>query len=106
MGTMILRGIFRPIRPGQALAGLMSVVVVAAAVAFASRHPAPEHRFSPVRVLPSGPRAVTARVTTSKIEIPKVVAMPRPSDFDREQQMSFGQLMKRWNPLIAEASQR
>jgi len=68
----------------------MSLVIVAAAVAFASRHPAPGHRPSPVRVFPTAPRAVTAWATTSKIEIPKVVATPRPSDFDRELQMSFG----------------
>src|SRR3984957_19690222 len=72
MAMMIFRRVFGPVRPGQAL-GLMSLVVVAAAVAFASRHPAPGHRPSPVRVLPSTPRAaVTTRVTTSKIEIPKV----------------------------------
>jgi soluble lytic murein transglycosylase-like protein len=103
---MIFRRVFGPVRPAQALTGLMSLVVVAAAVAFASRHPAPGHRPSPVRVLPSAPRAATAWATTSKIEIPKVVATPRPSDFDRELQMSFGQRIKRWSPLIAEASQR
>jgi hypothetical protein len=29
-----------------------------------------------------------------------------PSDFEKEQAMSFGQLMNRWNPLIAEAAKK
>ncbi|HEV2561277.1 MAG TPA: lytic transglycosylase domain-containing protein [Rhizomicrobium sp.] len=35
-------------------------------------------------------------------------ALPKkaPSAFEQEQQMSFGQLMKRWNPFITEASKR
>jgi len=52
-----------------------------------------------------------AHVDRATLSLPKVVqqravAASGPSDFEREQKMSFGQLMKRWNPDIAEASNR
>jgi len=51
-------------------------------------------------------RADRAAVSLPKLVQQRAVAASGPSDFEREQQMSFGQLMKRWNPDIAEASNR
>jgi hypothetical protein len=58
---------------------------------------------APVRVV-QAPRHVAR-------PIPKIVLIPQPAPteptaFDREQQMSFGQLMKRWDPLVLEAAKR
>jgi len=51
-------------------------------------------------------RAVHIAVSRSKVVRQKTVVASGPSDFEREQRMSYGQLMKRWNPFIAEASDR
>ena len=63
----------------------------------------PAHRASP-------PPAPHARAThPHRAAAPGRVAAkakPRPSAFALEQQMSFAGLMKRWDPLIAEASKR
>jgi len=47
------------------------------------------------------PRAAPPKAVPAKPAAP-----PKLSAFDKEQQMSFGQLMKRWNPLVAQASKR
>ncbi|HEY4123884.1 MAG TPA: transglycosylase SLT domain-containing protein [Rhizomicrobium sp.] len=58
------------------------------------------------------PPAVTvqkkpARTTIRKPPaLPKKIAVTKPSAFDLEQQMSFSQLMNRWNPAIAEAAKK
>ncbi|HEY2033576.1 MAG TPA: transglycosylase SLT domain-containing protein [Rhizomicrobium sp.] len=57
-----------------------------------------------------GPRIVVVRPKPVKAVVPKP-AVPKkvavtPSAFDLEQQMSFSQLMKRWDPTIAEAAKR
>jgi hypothetical protein len=51
-------------------------------------------------------RTVHVAASRPKIAQPKNIVAPGPSDFAKEQRMSFGQLMKRWNPVIAEASNR
>jgi soluble lytic murein transglycosylase-like protein len=66
---------------------------------FFNRHP-------PARAAQTAVRAVRVAAARPKIVQQRNVAAGRPSDFDREQRMSFGQLMKRWNPIIAEASNR
>jgi soluble lytic murein transglycosylase-like protein len=45
-------------------------------------------------------------VAASRPKIVQQKNIAAPSDFEKEQRMSFGQLMKRWNPVIAEASNR
>ena len=51
-------------------------------------------------------KPAVVHVIRIKIVPPKPAAMPAPSEFAKEQQMSFGQLMNRWNPDIAKASKR
>jgi soluble lytic murein transglycosylase-like protein len=46
-----------------------------------------------------------ALVTALVAAVPAFAASP-PTAFKSEQQMSYGQLMQRWNPLVAEASRR
>lgn len=57
---------------------------------------------------PSATKKPSPAVHTAQIKIvrPKRAAIPAPSAFAKEQQMSFAQLMNRWNPDIAEASKR
>jgi soluble lytic murein transglycosylase-like protein len=46
------------------------------------------------------------QIVAKLIVVKKIVAPATPSDFDRELAMSSGELMKRWDPFIAEASRR
>jgi soluble lytic murein transglycosylase-like protein len=82
-----------------------ALVIVAAAIAILAllnldvfnRHP-------PAQSAQTARRAVHLAASRPKIGQPKTIAAP--SDFEKEQRMSFGQRMKRWNPDIAEASNR
>jgi Transglycosylase SLT domain len=61
--------------------------------------------------LPPSVRVVQAPRHVART-IPRIVLVPQPAPpaaptaFDLEQRMSFGQLMKRWDPLILEAAKR
>ena len=87
-------------RRGFVLAGgaMMLVLFAGAALLFhgraASPRPRPVAHAMPVHLAP--------RVRPAA----KKKAAPPPSAFDREQQMSFAQLMKRWDPTIVEAAKR
>jgi soluble lytic murein transglycosylase-like protein len=66
---------------------------------FFNRHP-------PARATQTAPRAVHAVAPRPKTVQQKNIAAPGPSDFEREQRMSFSQLTKRWDPFVVEASNR
>jgi len=92
-------------RPWAAGMTLMTAVVAISTAAFVLAGRAPRHQMSVHRVYTTP--AQTIRVA----QAPKIV--PRPgviiyklSVFDLEQQMSFAQLMKRWDPWIALAAKR
>jgi soluble lytic murein transglycosylase-like protein len=86
-----------------AFAAGAAALAIFTALELNSGSPAP-----PVRVARAASRAVHPAITRPKIVIVprKPVAAAAPSDFDKEQRMSFSQLMGRWNPFIAEAATR
>lgn len=91
---------------GLSIAGLVGLVVflprrppaapVAAKLAHHAPHVAPRAARLALPLRPPKPIAAA----------PKKAAKPLPTEFDREQRMSFGQLMSRWDPEIAQASKR
>jgi soluble lytic murein transglycosylase-like protein len=94
----------RSIRPFH-LAAKLALPIVVAAIAISvlqnlgvfDRHPRAAHTAA---------GAVHIAAFRPKIAQQRTTAAVRPSDFEKEQQMSTSQLMKRWNPYIAEASNR
>jgi soluble lytic murein transglycosylase-like protein len=64
------------------------------------------HRHPPTRAAQAAARAAHVADPRPKAVQHKAVAASSRAAFERERQMSFGQLMKRWNPIIAEASNR
>jgi len=82
----------------EALLGLAAVAVIVA-VAVVTPHKRPEH----VAVVHAKPVKVAAAKSKPPARNP---AVPKPSAFALEQQMSFSQLMKRWDPTIAEAAKK
>jgi len=89
------------------VAGTLALLIVAGATTiFALQNPNLVNRHAPPSTTPTAARAVrvaASRPTTAQL---KSTAAPVLSDFENEQRMSFGQLMKRWNLVIAEASNR
>jgi soluble lytic murein transglycosylase-like protein len=103
----------RQSRPRLALAAIVGGLCVAALVGLVvflpRRQPA-----SPIaanvahhapRVAPHAAR-LALKVPQPPAPPAKAAAKPLPTEFDREQRMSFGQLMSRWDPEIALASKR
>lgn len=82
----------------------LAVFVISSALAIASVLTFPPLRQpAPTRIVHAVPKKVN--VTPAR----KVAAKPAPkslSDFEKEQRMSFSQLMNRWQPLIDEAAKR
>ena len=100
-----------PLPPRAALAAGSALAVLAIAVmAFV----AIAHKHSPAPLVAQhAPRKTSRIVAVFKPSAPKAAPGARlapkptaPSAFDLEQQMTFAQLMKRWDPLIADASKR
>lgn len=86
----------------EVLAGLAAVTAIVVVAAITPHNPpAPEHPAvtTPVRPI---------KVAAAKPKTPSKKAAPirKPSAFALEQQMSFSQLMKRWDPTIAEAAKK
>ena len=92
-----MNSVYRWLAPPRLVATCALLIVVAAIAIFALRNffHRPVHTVHPV-----------ASVVHVAAAPQKNIAAPGPSDFEKEQRMSFGQLMKRWNPVIAEASNR
>jgi soluble lytic murein transglycosylase-like protein len=83
-------------------AALAAATVVAIGAWAMLRHPAPSPPVVRVAAMPHRPLRVLPRPAA-----PKTTPLPpAPTMFDREQRMSFGQLMKRWDPLILQAAKR
>ncbi len=62
---------------------------------------------APIRVAKTMPHPVRVAAAKPKAAAAKKIPMPAaPSAFQKEQAMSFGQLMRRWDPLIGEAAKR
>ena len=80
------------------------LIVVAAIAIFALLNLDVFNRHPPTRSAQTARRAVVVAASRPKILHQKGIAAP--SDFEKEQRMSFGQLMRRWNPDIVEASNR
>jgi soluble lytic murein transglycosylase-like protein len=88
-----------------AIAALVVFAAVAALALRGGQHkpqaPAPHVRAATVvRKVPTVRKPAVVKTAAAK---PTVHV---PSDFEKEQAMSFGQLMNRWNPLIAEAARK
>jgi soluble lytic murein transglycosylase-like protein len=92
--------------PFHVTAKLALPIVVAAIAIFALRNFGYFDQHPPTRATQTAARAVRVAVSRPKIVQQKTIVASSPSDFEKEQRMSFGQLMKRWNPVIAEASNR
>jgi len=82
----------------EALLGLAAVAAIVA-IAVVTPHKRPEH------VAATHARPVKVAAAKPKPPVRKL-ALPKPSAFALEQQMSFSQLMKRWDPTIAEAAKK
>jgi soluble lytic murein transglycosylase-like protein len=99
-----MRGTHRwwPLR-GAAIPAIPIAIAVAATLVLGSAIFL--HRDAPARAKPAAAPAQHSAISPRKIATRKP-DVASPSDFDKEQQMSFAQLMKRWDPLIAQASKR
>jgi len=94
------------VRPPYFAAGLALLIVVGAIATFALQSLNFFNRHSPARAMQTAAPAVRAAAVRPRTVPQNSTAASGPSDFEREQRMSFSQLMKRWNPQIAEASNR
>ncbi|HEY1629925.1 MAG TPA: lytic transglycosylase domain-containing protein [Rhizomicrobium sp.] len=87
-----------------------AAVLVAGVGAWALlRHPAPPPPAPMAKVMAVKVTAVPRKLppVLPKLAPPKTTPLPsKPTAFDLEQRMTFGQLMKRWDPLILEAAKR
>jgi hypothetical protein len=92
--------------PLHSTAMLALLAGVAAITLFALQRSGFFTEHLPARTVQTVVHADHAAVSRPKIVRQRASVASGPSDFEREQQMSFGQLMKRWNPYIAEASNR
>jgi len=90
------------------IVGVVSAIAIVALLALAifHRHPVVRAPQSAARVTHTPHRFHATIIPPRKIASLQTVVVLMPSDFDKEQQMSFGQLMKRWDPFIAEAATR
>ena len=81
-------------------------IVFAAIAIFALLNLSVFNRHPPARAAQTAVRAIHVAASRPKIVQQQAIAALRPSAFAREQRMSYGQLTRRWNPYIAEASNR
>jgi soluble lytic murein transglycosylase-like protein len=82
------------------------LIVVAAIAIFALRNFGSINRHPPARVAQTAVRAVHVAASQPKIAQQKTIAARGPSAFEKEQRMSSGQLTRRWNHFVVEASNR
>jgi len=89
------------------LAAMLVLLIVAAAITvFTLQNLSVFNRHPPASAAQTAVRAVHIAVSRPRILQQKTIVASGRSAFEREQRMSFGQLAKRWNPFIAEASNR
>ena len=102
-----MNGMYRRLAlPLHVTAKLALLIAVAAITIFALWSLGFLNRHPPTRAAQTANRAVPIAASRPKIVQHKAIVVSRPSVFEREQRMSYGQLMKRWNPVIAQASNR
>jgi hypothetical protein len=108
MNSMVLTGL-QSIRANPPIAG---IAIASVAVIVATGMLVLAEQGNPVKLSPRHATSVLARMTVRTVaSAPKSGAQPsvlifKQSAFDIEQQMSFAQLMKRWDPRIAAAAKR
>jgi hypothetical protein len=90
--------------PVRAIAALACVLVIATIALFVLHKPRVSLPPLAARIARAVPRPHPVAI---KAVPPKpIILIPAPSAYDEEERMSFGQLMKRWDPFIAEAARR
>ncbi len=105
--TVFMNGVFRRLALPLRFAAKWALPIVAAAITilallnldFFNRHP-------PARAAQTVAREVHVAASRPKIAQRKTIAASGPSDFEKEQRMSYSQLTKRWDPFVVEASHR
>ena len=93
-------------QPLHASAKLALPIVAAAVAIFALWNFGFFNRHPPARAAQTATHVVHVAVPRPKAVQQDAIVPARPSAFEKEQRMSYSQLMKRWNPVIAEASNR
>lgn len=88
----------RSAKPALAIAGLAAIAVMAWLAL-------PPHRATPPPAAKLKPH-LAARAAVAKPGVAPPAKKAEPSVFQLEEAMGFSKRMKRWNPLIAEASKR
>jgi hypothetical protein len=105
--AIFMDSLYRRLTPPFHLAARLALPIVGAAIAlFALQRLGIFDPHPPGRTAQPAVRAVHIAGSRPKIAQQTIVAAAGPSDFEKEQLMSAGQLMKRWNPFIAKASNR
>lgn len=82
------------------------LIVFAAITIFGLQNLSVFDRHPPARAAQTAVRAIHVAASRPKTVQQQAIVASRPSAFAREQRMSYGQLTRRWNPYIAEASNR
>ncbi len=104
---MFMNGMYQWLPRSRHFAATLALPIVVAVITIFTLHNLGFfHRHPFVRAAQPATRAIRIAVARPKIVRQKTTAASGPSDFERERRMNFGQLMKRWNPFIAEASNR
>jgi soluble lytic murein transglycosylase-like protein len=86
-------------RYGEALTGLAAVIAIVIVAAVTPHKPAALQHPAALQ------RPAHTKMAAAKPAKP-AASLRKPSAFAREQQMSFGELMNRWNPTIATAAKK
>ena len=92
--------------PLHVTAKLALLIVFAAIAIFALLNLGVFNHRPPARAAHTAVRAIHVAASRPKIVQQQAIVASRPSAFEKEQRMSTGQLMRRWNPFIAKASNR
>jgi soluble lytic murein transglycosylase-like protein len=93
--------------PSLSIVAATSLAILTGIVATATltSHTSLTRSYAPMHFAETPAHKIFAKVFAPKRII--VVAAPaQPSAFDNEQKMTYGQLMRRWDPVIAQASKR
>jgi soluble lytic murein transglycosylase-like protein len=93
--------------PSLSILAATSLAILTGIVATATLMPRASiaHSYAPAHFAEAPVQKIFANAFASK-QVIVVPAPALPSAFDIEQKMTYGDLMRRWNPVIAEASKR
>ena len=104
--AIFANSMYRRIAPCHLAAKPALLIAFAAIAIFALLNLSVFNRHPPARTAQTAVRAIYVAASRPKIVQQQAIVALRPSAFAREQRMSYGQLTRRWNPYIAEASNR